>query len=182
MRKLPYILFTTLLVLFLVFLAQRFDLGSAFFPQREVTHIKLNGVVEKIDLQGASQPVSVPSVAAPMQTHSDRIAPPEANVLRAEAEKNPHETPPSLLAFAHSVAVRETEAKKSPEQATAFFSDLSDCATGNNVPQAQALCLVTAAEVANTYPDILKSRYEALADMTPPEARKLVRQMHALAH
>jgi hypothetical protein len=178
MKKTPlYLFFAAVVVAYGIFFGLRFGIPSKLMPQAQVTHIPLG------QPQGSKPENPQHGDAAPgeITATSTQLIPPTSDAVREEAEKNPHETPPSLIAFAHEISRRETESRKSPESALSFFAELSDCVAGNNIAQAQALCLTTAHEVADVYPDLLKDRYNALMDSSPEEAKKLTRDLQRLS-
>ena len=75
----------------------------------------------------------------------------------AEAKRDPHSTPPSLLAFASQLADRMDRAKASPEYARALFDELASCAEDKaaaQLPTVRAICGVNAARLSEMHPDL----------------------------
>jgi hypothetical protein len=101
-----------------------------------------------------------PSVTEEKTTSlKDQVAkPPLVSDLREEARQNPHETPPSLLRFGADIGVRMKEAQKNKAAAVAFLAELKTCAVPPHLDespvQARALCIVSAHELAQAWPDL----------------------------
>lgn len=101
---------------------------------------------------------------------------PSLETLREEVLARPHDTPPSLLAFASQLAPRMEVALSSAEYAETFFSELESCARGDGTlpPSVLALCAINGSRLARKYPRELSHRYRSLYQTLPEHARSLV--------
>lgn len=95
---------------------------------------------------------------------------PDPRQVLEEARENPHQTPQSLIDFAHQLAGPMERAQKSEKDALPVFAQMETCATdqvGLQPIQARVVCLANAARLAELYPAPLAARYQALARANP---------------
>lgn len=109
--------------------------------------------------------------------YSGPLDPPALEAVRAEVARDPHGTPPTLLAFASRMADRMEVALASEAEATRFFGELDDCvqdqspATG--LPQTRLSCLANAGRLSRKYPGALSGKFGELEDKVPGLAATL---------
>jgi hypothetical protein len=129
-----------------------------------------------------SEPVIAPSSNASPQnatptvgTQDAELSIPNRETIRAEVEKNPHETPPSLLKFSIELGRQFKIAMLSEKNARSFFKKLEECVTDPTLQGAdssQALCLRDAQRLARAFPS-LQGLFNNLSDEASPQARRL---------
>jgi hypothetical protein len=98
-----------------------------------------------------------------------RLAPRSKETLD-QARENPHQTPPSLIEFAHQLAGPMERAMKSEAEARPVFAQMESCAGdhgGNQAIQARVVCMANAARLAELFPTALGARYQALLRKNP---------------
>jgi hypothetical protein len=101
---------------------------------------------------------------------------PSKEQLRREVEADPHETPRALLDFSVSLFDREVLGLQSEDKARALLSELETCTLGpeqKGMHSLQAICLMTARRLKNTYPG-LASHYDQLEHQADPQAVRLM--------
>ncbi len=95
---------------------------------------------------------------------------PDAATYRAEVERNPHETPPSLLRFAAEVAQRQAEVQRTPHLRGTLFDDLGRCALDaqRQLPSsARSFCLLQLRQLASRHPAQFAEPLRDLLSQTP---------------
>jgi hypothetical protein len=116
-------------------------------------------------------PSRSPSVQLPDETQVAK--PPSVNDLREEVKQNVHMTPPSLIRFGADIGARMKAAKQNKAEAIKLLSELKTCASPISLTespvQARALCIVSARELAQAWPE-LKATVDELVDGADAEA------------
>lgn len=128
-----------------------------------------------------NQPAKVSHENASPESKPIQVAqPPSLKTLRDDVAKNPHETPQALLRFGADLGVRMEEAKKDKNSAIQLLSELKGCSQPASVDdspvQARAICLVTAREIAQIWPD-LKNSVEEVVSGADSKARELANKI-----
>lgn len=132
-----------------------------------------------------TSPSPSPSTLVVSSTAKDQVAiPPTIASLREEVKKDPHSTPHSLLRFAADLGVRMKAAKTDNAEAQKLLGELTTCVTsdqdGASPVQARALCLVTARELAQQWPD-MHDDVEKLVKGADPEIAELATKVPGFA-
>lgn len=112
----------------------------------------------------------------PLAQKTPLVMPPLAKV-RAEVSQNPHRTPPSMVVFAHNVGVRLKLALHNEAAATALFSELEACATGQgheSIDSVAAFCILQARLLSKKFSS-LKARLDSIESRASSEARRIER-------
>ena len=139
----------------------------------------------KIPQPASSVSVSIPAQMASPTPSSDLerpLEPPTLDQYRKEAEANPEQTPPSLIAFAGKIGKKMEAAldSKDPVPARSLFLELKSCvldAKENERPVAvQALCLKNADRLSKSRPETegLGAEYSDLLEKSPENVRRII--------
>lgn len=173
-RKIVYLLAILVIVAGLS-LWNRGNVQNATTP--ETTAVKIETPTVSADEQptiSATPPSNGNKPAQPTQADPiEAVKAPETHDYREEAAKDPHSTPPSLLAFADQMADAMDEAKKDEQKGSALFSKLDTCVMGDGPSPARALCAENAKRLAKMYPS-LKTSLDDLMKKMPEDVARLV--------
>lgn len=134
--------------------------------------------VERPGEPGTPEPTATPT-ASPV---GEPIAldPPGLDTLREEVAEDPHQTPPSVLAFSNRLAKEMSRAFRSREYARRLYAGLEDCAdepSGASPLAVRTICTVNAARLAGKYPGDFERSLEDLLRRIPRRQRDLFEAM-----
>ncbi len=120
--------------------------------------------------------------AASSEAPIERLDPPSVESVQGEISKSPETPPAALMAFARRIATRMERVLQLgySTEATPLFDELEQCVISSEdrgLPQAQALCLVNAARLAEAFPEGLSERSRILTEKAPENVKKLVHAM-----
>lgn len=107
---------------------------------------------------------------------------PSLNEVRAEVQKDPHETPPQLLKFSEALESKMQIALKSEAAGRLMMSQLQDCALappGTTSTSVSAMCLVGAKQIAAKYVS-LNPEAEAMLAHADENTLRIYKGMHSL--
>lgn len=104
---------------------------------------------------------------------------PPADKILDQVKKDPHATPPALVQFSLDLGDKMDAAQNSEPKARALFQELEDCTLGgaqqgrNSI---QALCLLNAKRLGNTFPSLARD-YEQLERRSDPRTVDMIHGM-----
>ncbi len=107
---------------------------------------------------------------------------PKLEDVRAEVEKDPHQTPSSLIRFAAEMSVKMDIALQSKEASQFLLNELLDCTSNEKsktTVSTSAACIKNAYELSSKYEDLSQDadRVKSRAD---PEAQRIYNSMKGL--
>ena len=148
-------------------------------PDKEATQVA-------IPTQAISKSTPTTMKASPLEqlklsTPLERLLP-RIEDVRSEAEKEPHQTPPSLIRFAAEMSEKMDIALQSKEAGQFLLNELLDCTSNEKTKttaSTAAACIKNAYELSSKYEDLSQDadRVKMRAD---PEAQRIYNSMKEL--
>jgi hypothetical protein len=130
-------------------------------------------VILETPLQGARNENASPESKKTLTLEAES---PTLDLVRKEAEQNPHETPPSILKFAADLGEKMQVARQSENEARKFYPELSNCArdvpAGSYASTPQTLCFTDAVELAKQYPSLARNLDGLKQDLDPDTLKR----------
>lgn len=165
-----YLILASISLSLIIFLSYRYKIETSL-PSKEPSIHKAES-----NLPIDSKYPESPAVKSENSEVSLESSIPSISQIRAEAEKDPHTTPPSILAFATSLAPRMQLALESENNARAFLDELRTCIFSPSSSTAltiRAICLSNAKVLSEKFQS-LEHEVTSILDKADPNVLKLI--------
>lgn len=130
-------------------------------------------LIENSSLRNTGTPTGSAPTLDPSEIESLRDAMPETQDVKAEAGKNPHSTPRSLIKFAEELGPMMEKALNNSVDADLMMKEFFDCVADESIAvTARALCVSNAEKIAQNFP-AMKGKANDIESMASPEVTKL---------